>query len=384
MNCFDPTRPQNGEPRHSASEGGWVILEKPSGMTSRSAGGRVARMFGVKKFGHLGTLDPMASGVLPIALGDATKMIPYIERSKSEERRAQVGSKVKIRTSQKNDSYLTPSNSPALCALRSSTSEKEYEFSIRWGIETDTGDITGKVIRQDTSAQCPTPSAQCLVPSAQYPTPSALAAACESLIGEIDQIPPAYSAVHVGGHRAYELARRGEVVDIPPRRVTIYEVRSTKYDLEKAEFIVKCSTGTYVRTLAQQIADRINRTSYFVNRTFICTVDMIRRTRTHNFEIKDAVSLDFLENLYNNAHHAGDESKAGATGVREYLYPVDFGLDDILVTELNENDAKSFMNGGFIQLPNGNDKDMRRVYSEGKFIGIGKIENGLLKPKRVI
>ncbi|MDR1697185.1 MAG: tRNA pseudouridine(55) synthase TruB [Rickettsiales bacterium] len=308
--------------------GGWIILDKPSGMTSRRAGGIVARMFGIKKFGHLGTLDPMASGVLPIALGQATKMIPYLEGQKDERTKGQ----------------------------------KEYEFSIKWGIKTDTDDITGNIIEQDSSI-CPF-------------VPSCFSSALNSLIGEIEQTPPAYSAIHVNGRRAYELARAGKPVDIPPRRVKIYKLEEKKdegrmmkdekdtssFCLHPSSFSVECSSGTYVRTLVQQIAEHARQ---------IATCDMIRRTRTHGFKIKDAVSLDFLENLYNNS----------PASVTEYLKPIDFGLDDILVLKLDDSYAELFSNGGFVATTG---DGLRRVYSENKFIGIGRIDNGILKPQRII
>lgn len=304
---------------------GFVLLDKPSGMTSRAAGGRVARMFGAKTFGHLGTLDPMASGLLPIALGQATKMIPYLESL----------------------AHACPQHP-----------EKEYIFSIVWGIRTDTGDVTGKVVERNKN-----------IPAKEY-----VAAACESLVGEIEQTPPAFSAVHINGRRAYELARRGEEFDIPKRKVNIYGLRvvlPTESE-ETSMFQVRCGAGTYVRSLALDIAEKCGT---------IATCAGIRRTRTGGFDIKDAVSLDFLENLYNNS----------PVEAREHLRPADFGLDGIPVLELNENDAKSFRNGSFVQIAVGSeqlagkaDGSLLRAYSENNFIGIGEIEDFVLKPKRII
>jgi len=283
---------------------GFILLDKPSGKSSRGAGGRVARMFGAKTFGHLGTLDPMASGLLLIALGEATKTIPYFEEG----------------------------------------AEKEYMFSVQWGIKTDTDDITGKITEQN----------------GKIPTTQQISKSCAELIGEILQTPPAYSAVHIGGHRAYDLARAGKAMDIPARKIKIYDLRN----LSDTEFIVRCSTGTYVRSLALQIAEKCGT---------IATCDSIRRTRTNGFDIKNAVTLDFLENLFNNS---------GRTAISDYLQPIDFGLGDIPVQNLNKNDANLFQNGGFIQSENAD--GLIRVYSDDKFIGIGKIENGVLKPKRII
>ena len=146
---------------------GWIILDKPTGMFSRRAAGIVARMFGTRTFGHIGTLDEMATGVLPIAIGAATKMIPFVEEARP--------------------------------------SVKEYLFSVQFGVETDTLDVFGREIaRTDIT-----------------PTHDAVVRALGQLVGDIDQIPPAYSAVHIDGRRAYDVARRGAVVDIPPRRVHI-------------------------------------------------------------------------------------------------------------------------------------------------------------------
>lgn len=152
------------------SLGGWILLDKPSGISSRGAGARVARMFGFRTFGHVGTLDPMASGVLPIALGNATKMIPFIEE---------------------------------VCS-----NDKEYLFSLQFGFETDTLDAFGTVIaRTDV-----------------VPSQSVVVDALGDFIGDVYQTPPAYSAVHINGRRAYELARHGIVPDIPVRRVHIYSL----------------------------------------------------------------------------------------------------------------------------------------------------------------
>ena len=307
---------------------GFVLLDKPNGMTSRGAGSRVARMFGAKTFGHVGTLDPMASGLLVIALGEATKMVPYLGTGDRGQ----------------------------------GTSEKEYEFSIQWGIRTDTDDITGKIIEQN---QSPVPSLQ------------SLREACASLIGEIWQIPPAYSAVHINGQRAYELARAGKKVEIPARKVQIDDLRLLIADLSEAKFVVQCSTGTYVRSLVQQIAEKIAPSPQSPV-PVLATCSMIRRTRMNGFSIKNAVALDFLENLYNNG---------GRAAIEDYLQPMDFGLGDIPVQSLSENDAKLFQNGGFI----GGTGDqglgtdgLVRIYSNKKFLGIGIIESGILKPKRVL
>ena len=287
---------------------GWIILDKSVGMNSRTAGNKLRKMFGATTFGHIGTLDPMASGLLPIALGDATKMIPFW----------------------RNDH------------------KKEYLFGIRWGIDTDTLDITGKTIAKTSI----------------IPTKSDVLSACQQLIGDIDQVPPQYSAVHVDGRRAYSMARAGQAVEIPPRRVNIETLDLLEITDDMWTFRVRCSTGTYVRSIVRDIAKSCGT---------LGVASMIRRTETNGLNIKDAVKLDFLENLFNNG---SDFSK--------YLESIDFGLGDIPVCNLVDKDTQLYKNGGFIDMVEQAKDGLIRVYSGNQFIGIGMSENGLLKPKRTI
>ena len=287
---------------------GWVILDKDSGLFSRTAGGKIARMIGTKKFGHIGTLDPMASGVLPIAIGDATKMIPFVEE-------------------------ISPN-------------VKEYLFSLQFGFETDTLDITGREIARND-----------IVPSE-----SDVKSVLPKLIGKISQVPPQYSAVHIDGKRAYDVARQGRAVEIPPRNVDIYDLEFCGIQDKSWHFRVRCSRGTYVRSIARDIAKLCGT---------IATVDMIRRTQSGGFDIKSAVKLDFLENLFNNS-----------ASIDEKLMPVDFGLGDIPVLNLIDKDAEFYKNGGFITVAAGD--GMYRVYNNDLFIGIGVVHGGNLRPKRTI
>lgn len=287
---------------------GWIILDKPSGVFSKSATIRVARIFNTKKNGHIGTLDPMASGVLPVAIGNATKMVPFIEEH--------------------------------------SDRTKEYLFSVQFGFETDTLDITGtEVSRTDI-----------------IPSESAICGVIPKFIGKISQTPPMFSAVHIDGRRAYELARAGKNIDIKPRTVEVHSLELTEILGDSWHFRMRCTPGTYVRSIARDIAHACGA---------LATVDMIRRTRTSGFTIKNAHTLDFLENLFNNG---GDVGK--------YLAPVDFGLGDIPVLNLDDDATKLYRNGGFIKVDGLN--GLRRVYSNGKFVGIGIVSDGVLKPKRTI
>ncbi len=287
---------------------GFIILDKESGLFSRTAGGRIARMFETKKFGHIGTLDPMASGVIPIAIGNATKMIPFIEEINSN--------------------------------------KKEYLFSCVFGFETDTLDITGREIFRDNIV----------------PTVDMVVSVIPKLIGKIMQTPPLFSAVHVDGMRAYDAARRGREIEIPAREIEIFELEFLGIRNDSWHFRVVCSRGTYVRSLARDIAKMCG---------CVATVDMIRRTQTNGFTIKNAVKLDFLENLVNNG---GDFKK--------YLEPIDSGLGDIPVVNLDGTVATFYKNGGFVETGGAN--GLRRVYSDGIFIGIGTVVDGILHPKRTI
>ena len=287
---------------------GWIILDKDSGVFSRTAGGRVARMFQNKKFGHIGTLDPMASGVLPIAIGNATKMIPFVEEL----------------------------NAPI----------KEYFFSARFGIETDTIDTTGNVISD----------------GGRVPTKQEIINILPSFIGETLQTPPLYSAVHVNGARAYELARSGKNIEISPRKITIYELDFNGKTSDSYDFRVKCSRGTYVRAIVRDIAQTLGTTA---------VADMIRRVRSGGFDIKNAVKLDFLENLVNN----GDD-------IRKYLMPTDTGLGDIPVLDLDDKTTELYVHGGFVDVVHSD--GLVRVYNGNKFIGIGRVTGGKLRPKRTI
>jgi len=287
---------------------GWIILDKDSGIFSRTAGARVARIFQNKKFGHIGTLDPMASGVLAIAIGNATKMIPFVEE-------------------------LNPQI-------------KEYIFGVCFGVKTDTLDITGKTITTNN-----------LIPSE-----SEIRNILPSFIGEQMQTPPAYSAVHVNGVRAYQMARNGENVEIPPRKIHIYELEYTGKNGDSFEFRVKCGHGTYVRSIVRDIAEKLGA---------VAVATMIRRTQSGNFDIKNTVKLDFLENLVNN----GDD-------IGKYLMPMDLGLGDIPVINLDDKDSKLYVHGGFINVAQVD--GLVRVYNDNKFIGVGMISDGILRPKRTI
>ncbi len=180
---------------------GVIVLDKPEGITSRAAVNAVNRLLQIKKSGHTGTLDPFATGVLPICLNDATKIIPFM-----------------------NSGY------------------KKYEALIRLGVRTDTMDVTGKIL-----SEAPAPSIDKL----------ALQGVFSKFIGKINQIPPMFSALKKGGVRLYDYARKGVEVERAPRSVTIKEIELLDLNPPFIRIMVKCSRGTYVRVLASDIADAL-------------------------------------------------------------------------------------------------------------------------------
>jgi tRNA pseudouridine55 synthase len=180
---------------------GWVVLDKPEGVTSTHAVSAVRRIFNAQKAGHSGTLDPLASGILPIALGEATKTVPWLMEA-----------------------------------------DKTYLFTIRWGVSTDTQDREGKVTAE----------------SDLRPDATAIAEALKDFVGEIKQIPPQFSAVKIEGERAYDLARAGETVELAPRVVVVFEadlVGAEAADL--SNFRVRCGKGFYIRALVRDLAAKL-------------------------------------------------------------------------------------------------------------------------------
>ncbi|WP_158807075.1 tRNA pseudouridine(55) synthase TruB [Beijerinckia sp. L45] len=175
---------------------GWVVLDKPVGITSTHAVSRLKRIFNGKKAGHAGTLDPLASGILPIAFGEATKTVPYVQDG-----------------------------------------EKAYRFTVLWGAETNTDDSDGEIVAR----------------SEMRPDRTAIEAFIPRFIGTIEQKPPAFSAIKINGERAYDLAREGAVVDIPARAVTIHELKIVAMEGDETVFETRCGKGTYVRAIARDL-----------------------------------------------------------------------------------------------------------------------------------
>jgi tRNA pseudouridine55 synthase len=251
---------------------GWIILDKPLGLGSTQAVGAIKRILREAgepktKVGHGGTLDPLASGVLPIALGEATK----------------------------------------LCG-RMLDATKGYDFTISFGAETDTLDAEGRVVAT----------------SDVRPTIEEIEVVLSRFTGEIEQVPPAYSALKVEGKAAYARARAGEEVEMKPRSVTIFDLRVVEATRESATLSATVSKGTYIRSLARDIASALNT---------VGTVTMLRRTRAGPFSLESAISLDFLEEA------------AKARALTRTVLPLDAALDDIPALPVTPDQARLLRHG---------------------------------------
>ncbi|WP_407049037.1 tRNA pseudouridine(55) synthase TruB [Methyloraptor flagellatus] len=187
---------------------GWLVLDKPVGVTSTQAVGRLKRLFHANKCGHAGTLDPLASGLLPIAFGEATKTVPFVMDGR-----------------------------------------KIYRFNVRWGVETDTDDAEGRIL-----AEAP-----------GRPTEADVLAILPEFMGEIMQVPPKYSAIKIDGERAYDLARDGEEVVLEARPIAVHRLDLVGMpDADTAVFDCECGKGTYVRALARDIGRRLGTRGHVV------------------------------------------------------------------------------------------------------------------------
>lgn len=247
---------------------GWLIIDKPTGVGSTPVVNLTRKLFDAKKNGHTGTLDPFASGVLPIAFGEATKLISYVMDG-----------------------------------------NKEYEFVLKFGEATDTLDLTGTVIQS----------------GGKIPTDDEIKAVLPAFFGDITQIPPTYSAIKINGERAYDLARKGEQVEMPERIVTIYDLQFLGRVTESsAKFKVSCSKGTYVRTLGADIAQKLGTFGHLT---------ALRRTKCGKFGIEDTILLENLKNL-----EYVDERK-------KHLLSLLTCLCDITVIAVREEDAAKLKQG---------------------------------------
>ena len=286
--------------RRGLAVNGWICLDKPYGLGSTPAVSKVRWMYEAQKAGHAGTLDPLASGILPIALGEATKTV----------------------------SFMTDA-------------EKDYRFTVRFGTSTTTLDTEGEVTARSTAR----------------PSQRALEDAIPAFLGEIEQVPPAYSAIKIDGERAYALARAGKAPEMTSRPAFVRTLVLTEFDVESAEFEVTCGKGFYIRSLARDLCAVTGVEGH---------VSALRRTRVGPFTEARAIRL---ENLLDLRH------KAAAL---EVLLPVETALDDIPALALTAEDAAKLSQGRAVVLLPGQVEALQTILMDGSQTVLAKLDSTLV------
>ena len=304
---------------------GILIIDKPAGITSHDVVARCRRILRTKRIGHTGTLDPFATGVMVVLVGQATRLAQFLDKDR-----------------------------------------KEYEAVVRLGFETDTGDGTGSAKQ---------------IPNSRFQIPnSEIENALKDFRGEIEQTPPMYSAKKVAGKKLYELARQGIEIERKPVRVRIYELEmlprennleSGIWNLESQTFDfglrVSCSAGTYIRTLAEDIGKKLETGAHLA---------ALRRTRAGKFCIKNAATLDELEQI------------AAANKTEEFLISTNEAVSHLPEIKLSIEDAGKIKNGMRLKtdLPGITDSDFVRLTENGSLIAVGSYDadEKIVQPKVVL
>lgn len=286
---------------------GIINFNKPQNATSHDCVALIRRLTGIKRVGHTGTLDPMATGVLPICVGSATRITEYLDED-----------------------------------------EKTYRCTMRLGIETDTQDIWGQITRERPVENL---------------SPDRIRDAVFSFQGDVVQIPPKYSALKVNGKRLYEYARAGQDVEIKSRHIFISKMLLDDISGDQITFTVTCSKGTYVRTLCQDIGEKLGCGG---------TMTGLIRLSTGMFQIESALTPETL-------------GKMSKEQIEEILIPVDMPLARYPSIRLEKSDAKDFTNGKQIQIPDNSTDSLQlvRVYYGHEFIGVGQTAGTLLTADKV-
>ena len=295
---------------------GWINLYKPKNITSFKAINSIKKKFSINKIGHAGTLDPMAEGVLPVAIGKATKLIPYI-----------------------------------------SNMNKEYEFTVTWGIQTTTDDAEGEILFE----------------SSYLPKRKEIEKKIINYIGFISQIPPKVSAVKINGKRAYKLFRENKKFTIQPKKVFIEDLCITDHSINKTSFKILCGQGFYVRSLARDLAIDLKTYGH---------ISSLKRSKVGKFSEKNSILLDDLLKI-GQMH---EEINCISTTISM--------LDDILAYEIEEKldienlsfgrsikiDERKIINPSSINL----DKKNIFLFKKGDIVSIGKLDGNLFKPNKIL
>ncbi|KIZ48970.1 MULTISPECIES: tRNA pseudouridine(55) synthase TruB [Pseudomonas] len=290
---------------------GVLVLDKPRGFSSNAALQKVRWLLNAEKAGHTGSLDPLATGVLPLCFGEATKFSQYLLDA-----------------------------------------DKGYSTVAQLGVTTTTGDAEGEVLER----------------RAVTVDEAAIQAALPAFRGQIEQIPPMYSALKRDGQPLYKLARAGEVVEREARSVTIARLELLALQEDRATLEVACSKGTYVRTLVEDLGARLGCGAH---------VAELRRTQAGPFGLAQAISLEELE-----AAHA----EGGSEALDRFLLPVDSGLEHWPLVQLTQHSAYYWLHGQPVRAANAPKFGLMRVQDDqGRFIGIGEIDDeGQVAPRRLI
>jgi tRNA pseudouridine55 synthase len=285
---------------------GVLLLDKPSGVSSNTALQRARRSLGAAKAGHTGTLDPMASGLLPVAFGEATKFSQYLLDA-----------------------------------------DKVYLAEMRLGIITDTGDAEGRVVAT----------------SDYRPSANEILAACRRFVGELDQIPPLYSALKRDGKALYEYARSGMDVERQPRRVTIHAIEVMATDTDWFRCRVRCSKGTYIRSLAEDLGEALGCGAH---------LSALIREGSGSFVLADAVPLGVFEHLPQDRR-------------MEWLLPLDTFVWHLPSLSLSHGEAGRIVHGQGTGVADSQASGIHRLYLGGQFLGLGNMNaSGMLVPLRLV
>ena len=287
---------------------GVFLLDKASGYSSNSSLQKVRRLFQARKAGHTGSLDPLASGLLPVCLGEATKLSSFLLNT-----------------------------------------DKRYRFRVRLGVATDTADSEGRVIATQT------------VPDL---SDALIEAALAPLRGEIDQVPPMYSALKHQGQRLYDLARQGIEVERASRRIVIHELRLLAYAADIVDLEVHCSKGTYVRSLAEALGQALGCGGH---------VEILRRTAVGTLDIAEALTMDELEALSLEDRDAR-------------LRPMDQLVAHMPAVELNDDMSRLVRQGNPLFVPQAPPHGWVRLYGRSLgFLGLGEVlDDGRVGPRRML
>ena len=286
---------------------GMLLLDKPTAMSSNLALQKAKRLIGAKKAGHTGTLDPLATGLLPICLGQATKFSRFLLAD-----------------------------------------DKAYDVTLTMGAATDTGDAEGQVIAR---SEVP------ILSSLQWQS------VLEQFLGPSMQVPPMYSALKQNGQPLYKLARQGKTVERPARAIHIHTMTYHSHQQDQLRFSVRCSKGTYIRSLAEDIADRVGSHAH---------VTALRRTKVGDFSIEHAYTLDEL-------------GEKVANSVNFSLIPLDALVSTLPAVSIDPDQALALAQGRSVQVHEQGLAADVAVFTGHSFTGIGALEEGgVLRPKRML